>query len=81
MKIDEILAEMPNLTPKELDAIRAKSYELEVQAIKQRLENPNAKLWPPQGDPKWERRVLTTATRPLWRLIIDVTRADFCVSQ
>jgi len=54
MKIDEILAEMPNLTPEELDAIRAKSYELEVQAIKQRLESPDAKPWPPQGDPKWD---------------------------
>jgi len=55
MKIDEILAEMPNLTPAELDAIRAKSYELEVKAIKQRLDDPDAKPWPPQGDPEWDR--------------------------
>jgi hypothetical protein len=55
MKIDEILAEMPKLTPEELDAIRAKEYELEVKAIKQRLEDPNGKVWPPQGDPEWDK--------------------------
>jgi hypothetical protein len=54
MKIDEILAEMPNLTPEELDAIRAKSYELEVKAIKQRLDDPDAKPWPPQGSTRRE---------------------------
>ena len=54
MKIDEILAEMPNLRPEELDAIRAMAHELEVKATKQWLEKWDAEPWPPPRDPKWD---------------------------
>jgi hypothetical protein len=54
MKIDEILAEMPNLSPQELDAIRAMAHELEAKAIEQRLQKREAEPWPPPRDPKWD---------------------------
>ena len=54
MKIDEILAEMPNLSPKELDAIRAKAHELDVKARKLRLQQGESKPWPPQNDAEWD---------------------------
>lgn len=54
MKIDEILAEMPNLSPQELGAIRAMAHELEGKAIKQRLERRDAEPWPPPRDPEWD---------------------------
>src|SRR5438552_13801049 len=47
MKIDEILTEMPNLSPGELDAVRVKSHELEVQARKRRLQQDDSEPWPP----------------------------------
>jgi hypothetical protein len=53
MKIDEILAEMPNLTPEEMDAIRAMAHELQVKEIKQRLEKLEAEPRPRPRDPKW----------------------------
>jgi hypothetical protein len=54
MKIDEILAEMPNLNPQELDAIRAKAHELHMEEIEQRLKKLEAGPWPPPRDPKWD---------------------------
>jgi hypothetical protein len=64
MKIDEILAEMPNLNSEELEAIEAKSHELYKQAIKRRLEDPEAKPWPPQGDPKWDAFMAWIESQP-----------------
>jgi hypothetical protein len=54
MKIDEILAEMPNLTPQDLDAIRALAHELDVKARKERMAKRDAEPWPPPRDPKWD---------------------------
>jgi hypothetical protein len=53
MKIDEILAEMPNLSVQDLDAIRAMAHELKVKEIKQRMEKREAE-WPPPPDPWWD---------------------------
>jgi hypothetical protein len=54
MKIDEILAEMSNLRPEELDAIRAMAYELTVKEIEQWLQAREAEPWPPPRDPWWD---------------------------
>jgi len=54
MKIEEILAEMPNLSPPELDAIRAMAHELDVKARKERMAKLDAEPWPPPRDPKWD---------------------------
>jgi hypothetical protein len=64
MKIDEILAEMPNLTPEELAAIRAKSYELEVKATKQRMAQRDSEPWPPPRDPKRDEFMAWIESRP-----------------
>jgi hypothetical protein len=64
MKIDEILAAMPNLSPEELDAIRAKSHELEVRAIKQWLQQRESEPWPPPRDPKWDEFIEWIESRP-----------------
>ena len=64
MKIDEILAEMPNLTPEELDAIRAKLYELEVKAINQWFEKLESGPWPPPRDPKWDEFMAWIESQP-----------------
>ena len=50
MKIDEILAAMPNLSPEELDAIRAMAHELDVKARKERMAKRDAEPWPPPRD-------------------------------
>jgi hypothetical protein len=55
MKIDEILAEMPNLRPEELDAIRAKAHELDEEARKQRMLQRDSEPWPPPPNPRWEK--------------------------
>jgi hypothetical protein len=54
MKIDEILAAMPNLTAEELAGIQAKSHELDVKARKQRMAQRDLEPWPPPRDPKWD---------------------------
>lgn len=64
MKIDEILAEMPNLTPEELDAIRAKLYELEVKAINLRLAQLESGPWPPPRDPKGDEFMAWVESQP-----------------
>jgi hypothetical protein len=64
MKIDEILAEMPNLSPQELDAIRALTHELDVKAISLRLEQREAEPWPPPRDPKWDEFMDWIESRP-----------------
>jgi hypothetical protein len=64
MKIDEILAEMPNLSSEELEAIEAKSHELYTQAIKRRLEEFEAMPWPPQRSPTWDAFMARIESRP-----------------
>jgi predicted nucleic acid-binding protein len=54
MKIDEILAEMPNLSVQELDSIRTMAHELKVKEIKQRLEKLEAEPWPRPRNPRWD---------------------------
>jgi hypothetical protein len=53
MKIDEILAEMPNLSAEELDAIRVMAHELDVKAIEQRMVQREAE-GPRPRDPWWD---------------------------
>jgi hypothetical protein len=72
MKIDEILAEMPNLRPEELEAIEAKSHELYKLAIIRRLESPDAKPWPPQDDPEWDAFMARIESRPPDNLPVDL---------
>ena len=72
MKIDEILAEMPNLSSEELDAIRAKSHELYTKETKRRLDSPDAKPWPPQGDPKRDAFMARIESQPPDNLPVDL---------
>ena len=72
MKIDEILAEMPNLTPEEMDAIRAKLHELDVMAINQRLAKLESGPWPPPRDPKWDEFMARIESQPDDHLPVDL---------
>jgi len=64
IKIDEILAEMPNLSPEELEAIGAKSHELDIKARKQRMAQSDSEPWPPPRDPKWDEFMARTESQP-----------------
>jgi hypothetical protein len=72
MKIDEILAEMPNLRPEELEAIEAKSHELYTQAIKRRLEELEAMPWPPPRNPSWDAFMARIESQPASHLPEDL---------
>ena len=72
MKIDEILAEMPNLSPEELDAIRAKSHELDIEARKQRMAQDDLEPWPPPRDPKWDEFMARIESQPDDHLPVDL---------
>lgn len=64
MKIDEILAEMSNLTPQELEAIGEKLHELEVKATKQWLEQRESEPWPPPRNPSWDAFMAWIESQP-----------------
>ena len=64
MKIDEILAEMPNLSPEELEAIEAMAHELDVKARKERMAKEDAEPWPPPRDPWWDEFMARIESEP-----------------
>jgi hypothetical protein len=78
MKIDQILAAMPNLRPEELDAIRVKVHDLEVEAIKQRLLQLESEPWPPTPDPRWEAFLDWIEAQPDDDLPVDLAHNHDC---
>ena len=64
MKIDEILAAMPNLSREELAAIEALAHELDVKARKERMAKFDAQPWPPPRDPERDKLLEWIESQP-----------------